>query len=204
MLEHYPVDVQRVYSTGFSNGGAASVALTRDYPQYFAAISAMGWMVGLDDQNGVYERYDMPFQVVQGSGEFTEQLASGSVAVMDDEKEGIRDLMLYNGLISNDETADYDKTPYWGYEPDETASETMAGWEWSFSNYYKEGYDAPFAQLVIVEDREHRPREGEAEVAWNFFKNFRRAGCDIGVGVSSSMDTKFLARAARSNSICES
>ena len=175
MLEHYPVDVQRVYSTGFSNGGAASVALTRDYPQYFAAISAMGWMVGLDDQNGVYERYDMPFQVVQGSGEFTEQLASGSVAVMDDEKEGIRDLMLYNGLISNDETADYDKTPYWGYEPDETASETMAGWEWSFSNYYKEGYDAPFAQLVIVEDREHRPREGEAEVAWNFFKNFRRS-----------------------------
>lgn len=36
MEEHYPVDTGRVYSTGFSNGGAASVALTRDYPQYFA------------------------------------------------------------------------------------------------------------------------------------------------------------------------
>lgn len=32
MLTNYPVDSQRVYSTGFSNGGVASVALTRDYP----------------------------------------------------------------------------------------------------------------------------------------------------------------------------
>lgn len=57
MLEHYPVDPERVYSTGFSNGGAASVALTRDYPQYFAAISAMGWMVDIDNKNGVFETY---------------------------------------------------------------------------------------------------------------------------------------------------
>lgn len=86
MIGNYPVDTERIYSTGFSNGGAASVALTRDYPEYFAAISAMGWMVDLDNKNHVFESYDMPFQVVQGSGEFTETTPSGSVAVMDDEK----------------------------------------------------------------------------------------------------------------------
>ena len=55
--------------TGFSNGGAASVALTRDHPEYFAAISAMGWIVDLDNKDHVFGSYDMPFQVVQGSGD---------------------------------------------------------------------------------------------------------------------------------------
>lgn len=65
------VDTERIYSTGFSNGGAASAALTRGYPQYFAAISAMGWMVDIDNKNNVFGRYDMPFQVVQGDGDVT-------------------------------------------------------------------------------------------------------------------------------------
>ena len=71
VIETYPVAARRVYSTGFSNGGAVSVSLTRDYPELFAAISAMGWMVDMPDRNGVYAAYDMPFQVIQGTKEFT-------------------------------------------------------------------------------------------------------------------------------------
>lgn len=36
----------------------------------------------------------------------------------------------------------------------------------------KKGYSVPFAQLVIVEDAEHRPRQEEAKVAWDFIKIF--------------------------------
>lgn len=186
MLANYPVDPQRVYSTGFSNGGAASVALTRDYPQYFAAISAMGWMVDLDNRNGIFERYDMPFQVVQGDGEFTVKTSSGSMAVMRDEQESIRSLMLYNEMLSDDTQPDYDRTPYWGYLPDSTHNETMNGREWQFCDYYKEGYSAPFAQLVTVEDSEHRPRPEEAGIAWEFFKNYMR---DSDGGIVSLSET---------------
>lgn len=174
MLEHHPVDPQRVYSTGFSNGGAASVALTRDYPQYFAAISAMGWMVDLDNKNGVFSAYDMPFQVVQGNGEFTVKTPSGAMAVMEDEQRSVRSLLLYNEMIDQSVEPDYDKTPYWGYLPDSTESRELNGQEWQFCNYYKDGYPAPFAQLVIVEDSEHRPRSEEAAVAWDFFKQYKR------------------------------
>lgn len=174
MIKNYPVDTERVYSTGFSNGGAASVALTRDYPQYFAAISAMGWMVDIDNKNNVFGRYDMPFQVVQGDGEFTEKMGSGAVAVMDDERDAIRSLFLYNEMITAQTKTDYKKTPYWGYPPDHTRTATMNGRKWSFSDYHKRGYSVPFAQLVIVEDSKHRPRKEEANVAWNFFRNFRR------------------------------
>ena len=174
MIKNYPVDTDRIYSTGFSNGGAASVALTRDYPQYFAAVSAMGWMVDIDNKNNVFGRYDMPFQVVQGDGEFTEKMGSGAVAVMDDERDAIRSLFLYNEMITSQTKTDYKKTPYWGYPPDHTRTTTMNGRKWCFSDYNKKGYSVPFAQLVIVEDEEHRPRQEEAKVAWNFFRNFRR------------------------------
>lgn len=176
MIANYPVDRTRIYSTGFSNGGAASVALTRDYPEYFAAISAMGWMADLDNQNNVFDNYDMPFQVVQGNGEFTEKTGSGSVMVMKDERDAIQSLFLYNEMIGEGSTPDYDRTPYWGYEPDETRTLIMDGMQWEFSSYYKEGFSVPFAQLVLAEDSEHRPRRPEAEVAWEFFRHFGRDG----------------------------
>ena len=174
MLEHYPVDPERVYSTGFSNGGAASVALTRDYPQYFAAISAMGWMVDIDNKDGVFETFDMPFQVVQGDGEFTVSAGSGAMAVMEDEQKSIRSLLLYNEMITPSTQPDYDQTPFWGYLPDDTRSMELNGRTWQFCDYFKDGYPAPFAQLVTVEDSEHRPRPEEAVIAWDFFRQYRR------------------------------
>lgn len=174
MLENYPVDRTRIYSTGFSNGGAASVALTRDYPQYFAAISAMGWMVDLDNKDGVFGKYDMPFQVVQGDGEFTEKTSTGAMRVMNDEVNAIRSLMLYNEMISEDIEVDYDKTPYWGYAPDETRIVSLCDLEWNVCEYYKDGFTSPFAELITVNDSKHQPRDGEAEIAWEFFKHFSR------------------------------
>lgn len=38
-IDNYDVDTERVYATGFSMGGAVSVALARDYPKYFAAVA---------------------------------------------------------------------------------------------------------------------------------------------------------------------
>lgn len=61
-LSQYPVDRSRVYATGFSNGGAMSVALASEKPEYFAAISAYGWMVDMRGQDA--SGFDMPFQVI--------------------------------------------------------------------------------------------------------------------------------------------
>lgn len=105
---------------------------------------------------------------------FTEKTGSGSMMVMKDERDAIRSLFLYNEMIEESSTPDYDRTPYWGYEPDETQTLTMDGMLWEFSSYYKEGFSAPFVQLVLAEDSEHRPRRPEAEVAWEFFRHFGR------------------------------
>jgi hypothetical protein len=95
--------------------------------ELFAAISAMGWMVDIGNVNGVYEKWNMPFQVIQGTKEFTAATPSGAMAVMDDEQRAIRGLLLYNEMIDATVKADYDKTPYWGYLPTSVSNTSHEG-----------------------------------------------------------------------------
>ena len=174
-LERYPViDRSRVYVTGFSNGGAAAVALTDQYPEMFAAIAPEGWMVGMREWSRKGAEYDMPFQVIQGSKEYTYETDTGAMAVMADEQKALKDLMLFNEMITEDFTPDYGRTAFWGYSPDESSVLTFEGKEWAVSDYYKDGYTVPFGQLILVEDGIHWARKHHAQLAWDFMKQFRR------------------------------
>lgn len=170
-IEHYPVDTARIYATGFSNGGGAVIALANDYPETFAAVCCMSWMVPLKNPDMDYE---MPFQVIQGTEDLTLEMDSGSMRVMDDVVWGIESMMRYNELLEKGEAKDFDKTEYWGYEPDEVETGTIDEAVWTFSNYYKEGYTAPFAQLVLIEGAKHELNEYKAFVAWDFLRHYTR------------------------------
>lgn len=183
-IQNYKVDTSRIYTTGFSNGGAASVAMVSCYPDAFAAMSAMGWMVDMQGQNS---SYDIPFQVIQGTNEYT-QTINGMPAIMDDERNAIHSLFLYNEMISTNTVEDYGDVPYWGYQPDDTYQETETnGDSLTFNNYFKQGYTSPYAQLVLVDGAQHEMHPWEAETAWNFMKNFRRT--EKGIEDLNSQDT---------------
>ena len=170
----YPVDPTRVYSTGFSNGGAMSVALAAVYPERFAAISAYGWMVDMRYEDALAVQYDMPFQVLQGTREYTETDAAGNPTVMQDEQDAIHSLFLFNEMISEEDQPDYQKTPYWGYEPSFSSKTERNGTSITISSYRKEGYQNPFAQLVMIDGEIHRVHSYDAELAWNFMRKFQR------------------------------
>lgn len=174
-LVRYPmIDKSRVYVTGFSNGGAAAVALTDQYPELFAAIAPEGWMVGMRDWTKKGKEYDMPFQIIQGSKEYTYETSSGAMAIMTDEQEALSDLMLFNEMADAGFEPDYEKTPFWGYPEQDTSELIFDGKTWTVSNYYKEGYEIPFGQLILVEDGIHWARPQHARLAWDFMKQFRR------------------------------
>ena len=94
---------------------------------------------------------------------------------MEDEQRAIRSLFLMNEMIDESQQTDYDAAPYWGYPPDAQHSETPDGQEWQFNDFYKSGYTAPFAQLVLIDGAQHQPNEHEAAVAWDFFRQFSRS-----------------------------
>lgn len=171
-IENYPVDTTRIYATGFSNGGGAVTALVNDYPQTFAAISCMSWMMPIKHLSSPYE---MPFQIIRGSEDLTLEMDSGAMRVIDDEVWGIEALMRYNHLLEHGEAKDFDKTEYWGYEPDEVKTSEIDGRTWTFSNHYKEGYTRPFGQMILIDGGKHELNEDEAFVAWDFLRHYTRA-----------------------------
>lgn len=170
-VERYPVNTARIYSTGFSNGGAVSVALTNEYPDVFAAISCMGWMVDMRSLENA-GAYDMPFQVIQGTQEYTEQTSDGAPMIMDDERNAIRSLLLYNEMITENTIPDYEATPYWGYTPDQVFTQEVDRKKWTISNYLKNG--VLYAQLILIDGAEHVMHPGEATAAWAFLKQYTR------------------------------
>ncbi len=174
--ENYPVDTTRIYAAGFSNGGGACVALANDYPQVFASISIMSWMLDMESPD---DSYQMPFQVIQGTRDLTKETPSGAMRISDEEVLALRTLMRWNGLIGRLEKPEYDVTEYWGYKPDEVVSETLDDRTWTFSNFYKEGYNAPFVQLVLIDDARHKINNMDAAVAWNFLRKFSRGADGI-------------------------
>jgi poly(3-hydroxybutyrate) depolymerase len=172
--DKYPVDETRVYSTGFSNGGAMSVALAAEHPERFAAISAYGWMVDMMYEDPMADQYDMPFQVLQGTREYTGKNSEGSPVIMLDEREAVRSLFLFNEMITDDVRPDYRKTPYWGYEPSSIEKRNADGTALTISSYKKDGYKNPFAQLVLIDGETHRVHPYDAGLAWDFMKKFQR------------------------------
>lgn len=180
-LNRFPIDPSRIYSVGFSNGGALSGALASTYPTLLAGIAAMGWMIGLNNTN-----LTIPFLLIQGTREYTHQLGLHS-SVMNDEQVALRDLMSANHLT--DQRPDYKQTPYFGYRPDKTFvrhpryhdydpygnnPRLQTNKEWQFNQYFKDGYQHPFAELVLVQDAPHIPHDYNAQVAWEFLRHFRR------------------------------
>lgn len=180
-VKRYPVDPERIYSVGFSNGGALSGALASTYPDLLAGIAAMGWMVGLNNTN-----VTIPFVLIQGTNEYTQTIA-GHPSVMDDERVALRDLMTANQIDSNE--PNYAQTPYFGYRPDKqfTRQPRYHDYDpygnnqhlqinkiWQFNQYFKAGYKNPFAELVLVQDAHHIPHDYSAAVAWEVLHHFRR------------------------------
>ena len=180
-VDRYPVDTHRIYSVGFSNGGASSGALASTYPHLLAGIAAIGWMIGLENTN-----LTIPFMLIQGTDEYTTTV-DGAPSVMDDERVALRDLMTANRLATG--RPDYQKTPYWGYQPDRQRvvvpnyhdydpyghfPRHRTDRHWQVSEFYRRDFKYPLAELVLVEGSRHIPHDCNARFAWDFLRHFQR------------------------------
>ena len=182
-IKRYPIDIEKIYSTGFSNGGALSVAMVSTYPTLLAGISAMGWMIGMNNKTA---KAKIPFLLIQGTNEYTQKTSSGSMAIMDDEIKAIKDLFIYNNMKEKNIKPNYDKIPFWGYMPDEqediypeyndydiygNSCIKRNNVKWQINKYYTKEYKRPLAELILIENAKHIPHDFNAVLSWNFLRD---------------------------------
>ena len=144
----------------------------------------MGWMIPVRDRSAT--ELKIPFLLIQGTQEFTQPTFSGAMAVMEDEKEALRDFFARNDLFHAEQAPDYDATPYWGYPADRVVKEHpvyrdmfsscvhKGDVEWTISQYFHPDYRYPLAELILVENAGHVQHSCNARYAWDFFKHFAR------------------------------
>ncbi len=107
-------------------------------------------------------------------------------------KTALRDLFTGNHMINSQQT-DYQKYPYWGYKPDHVYQKTISYFDYdpyghdkrqvenklTFSEYLKEKFKYPFAQLVLVPNEPHIPHSSNAQIVWDTLKYFKRVNGKI-------------------------
>lgn len=170
--QHYSVDPHRIYSVGFSNGGATSIALASRHPKLLAGISAYGWANDLERKQPAYP---IPFQFISGTREATEYTKAGHPMVRVDIRTAIRSLFRYDQMPEAQIKPNYLQTPYWGFQADHVYRHQVSGTTWTISNYQKAGYQHSFAQFIMITGAHHHPHRAEADYTWNFLKRFSRS-----------------------------
>lgn len=188
LIEHtktlYNIDTTRIYITGFSMGGMNTTVSGYVNTGLFAAMAPMG-ATGVSMAEGgnagkyagkqnSSDDYDLPACVIVGSIDESNVKEIDGMKVMAGIEDGALEMVFDFNNIDHG-ALDYDKTPLWGYEPDDKSTLNDKGHDWVYHNFYKEGYDSPFIQLVTFDGAGHANSDHMATVAWDFLSQYSRA-----------------------------
>lgn len=184
-LEEFGLDPQRVYLTGFSNGGMMTRELSLMYPHLFAAVSPWNGpgidtaaMTGKDTsrhpnavlpqlgalaQRLVEERWEMPVFMYYGDSDMGIGLNTN--------------LLLPTYLEANGCSLLQDEACPAGYRPDEEYMEqygSLPGGDRFRTFAYRGGNGQIMVCVTLMKNMPHGAISSQSRVAWEFLRHFRR------------------------------
>jgi poly(3-hydroxybutyrate) depolymerase len=174
---NYPIDVHRVYLTGYSMGGFSTALFGLRNTDKFAAIAPMGATGASDPQlealvASVKANVDLPFLMLHGAlDNLNVMTVGGFPAVLGfNGPAGIDLLKTINELPVV--APDYAKYPYWGFKTDSTVTKVSKDLHFAVSSMSKDG--KLIAQFVLFKEGAHTHEDFYATLAWDFFSQFTR------------------------------
>ena len=186
LIEHlkdrYPVDTEKIYSTGFSMGGCKSWDMYQEYPEVFAGVAPMDatYDVGLNSYGKEIGTYNTSIivPVFYAGGEETPlpELPFQEIKCLNRMKYVLE---VNNCVTKNEvefESQDVWPNIIWGIDGDfiekdidvtrDNAVLTM--------NYFKSEDGECYSVFASISGQEHEVRHHTCDHAWKFLKKFRR------------------------------
>lgn len=186
LIEHlkgiYPVDVERIYSTGFSMGGCKSWDMYQEYPKVFAGVAPMDatFEVGCNSYGDPVESYnhETVVPVFYAGGEKT------PLPELPFQAQKCTDRMKYV-LEVNQAVAEYKveynqqenwSDPIWGISGDVIYKLPNVEREGSVLtlNLFESQNGCCYSIFGCINDQQHEVRHHTCEQAWLFLSQFRR------------------------------
>ncbi|MCR4771091.1 MAG: prolyl oligopeptidase family serine peptidase [Oscillospiraceae bacterium] len=175
MLEKYPaLDPERVYVTGYSMGGMATYNCIGEHPELFAAACPMAMpLQNLSESTAaLYEKYDLPAMLITSSFDFAAWDTANN-RLNDGAQFFLQTYCRFNGIDAAD--ADYEKYPVIG-RPSDSFRLTVIDGQWrNFEWLINNDRGVPMMGLNVTEYLQHSLWPGYGDIAYDFFRHYRRS-----------------------------
>ena len=179
MLDTYPaLDPGRVYATGYSMGGAATVEAVEWAPQLFAATVPMaagtpwGIYVPTEEQAAVFANVDVPMMFTTSEFDLGGAFDNAAFALGAGYQEAIARFAEFNemGTLSYD----FDAYPIVGFDADKMVVKMLNDEYENTTWYMNNDAGVPMLAVSFTELLPHGLHPSYGTIAWDFMKNYSR------------------------------
>jgi Poly(3-hydroxybutyrate) depolymerase len=176
ILKEYPsLDPSRVYVTGYSMGGGATLRAIYGDPSVFAAAIPMSAspFTGTEAQIAQFQKAHLPIMFTTSSFDLPGAFdpANGTIAAA--YQKSINAFLGYDGMAKI-EAYDFKKYPISGFKADTMMTIKLNG-EYNNTRWYINNPDGvPMVALSYTENLNHALYPEYAKIAWDFAKHYSR------------------------------
>lgn len=176
MLKTYPaLDPSRVYVTGYSMGGAATLRAVNGDPSVFAAavpMAAAGYY-GTPEQAAQLKKHRLPIMFTTSAFDLPGAFIPAEGTISPAYQKQLNLYLGYNGMKTID-AFDFKTYPVNGFKADSMERVTLNGEFGNHTWYLNDAAGVPMVALNYTEDLTHALYTAYGKVAWDYAKHFSR------------------------------
>jgi pimeloyl-ACP methyl ester carboxylesterase len=175
MMKTYPaIDASRVYASGYSMGGGATLTISTSHPRMLAAVVDMaGAMFTFTDKmEAQFKDTDLPFMYLTSAYDLEPNINPEDRSLSNNSQVLLNKFLIFNNM--NQISYDFKAYPKCGFKAD-SWSETMLNDEHkNFIWYLNNRQGVPMVALNYTEDLIHALYPLYARMAWDYLTQFSR------------------------------
>ncbi len=175
MMKRYPaIDASRVYASGYSMGGGATLTISTNHPQLLAAVVDMaGAMFNFTDQmDEKFKETDLPFMYLTSAYDLEPNINPEDRSLSDKSQVLMNKFLNYNNM--NQVSYDFKAYPKCGFKADAWSETILNDEHKNFIWYLNNSQGVPMVALNYTEDLIHALYPQYARMAWDYLTQFSR------------------------------
>lgn len=175
MIKTYPaIDASRVYASGYSMGGIATLSISTSHPRILAAAVNMAgaryeYTKEMDAQ---FQSTELPMMFLTSAYDSTLNIRWEDGSLTQNVQTVLNKFLAYNKMSQL--SFDFDAHPKNGFKADAWSTIHLNGEDESYVWYLNNKMDIPMVALSYTENHIHALYPGYANVAWDYMKRFSR------------------------------
>ncbi len=175
MMKTYPaIDASRVYASGYSMGGGATLTISTSHPRMLAAVVDMaGAMFTFTDKmEAQFKKTDLPFMYLTSAYDLEPNINPKDKSLSDNSQVLMNKFLGFNNM--NLISYDFKAYPKCGFKADAWSETLLNDEQRNFIWYLNNNEGVPMVALNYTEDLIHALYPLYAKMAWDYLTHFSR------------------------------